>query len=103
MTSLVRVRSGIFRLSDTISLEELSRERDNAVQGPWLMTMDGALGDIPAVTLDEEASGRIRHGNSVAAPEAQERVLVRVHDANGRLLALARESAGEIRPETVFC
>ncbi len=102
LTSLVRTCSGKFRLVDSITLEQLPEVRENNVQSQMLVSMDAALEDLPAVTLGDEASGRIRHGNSVAAPPGTEALLVRVHDREGRLLALARGTGGEIRPETVF-
>lgn len=104
LTSLVRTRSGTFSLADSILLEGLTELKENTPGNDLLIPLDQALSDIPAVTVGDEASRRILHGNSVEAPSAgtQQQGLVRVHDREGKLIALARETGGAVKPETVF-
>lgn len=104
MTSLSRTRSGSFVLTEAVSLEVLELLASQGRQDQVFVPLAKALDGIPMVTVEDDASRKILHGNRINAPAglAGEAGLVRVHDRNGALLAIGREKGGEIRPETVF-
>ncbi len=96
LTELERVQSGRLFLRDALSLEELAVMRDEPEQlRRCLLPIDVVLAEWPAMTLDEDAALRITHGAPVAlSPEAAALFpptsRVRIHDLDGRLIALAR-------------
>ncbi len=105
LTSLVRTRSGRFRLDNAVTLERLSGLAAAGNVESILVSVDEALAEFPAVILDGAGAKKITHGNSVPwtgiQPEGHG-VLVRIHDPAGRLLAVAKAAAGMIKPEVVF-
>lgn len=104
LTSLVRTGSGRFRIETAVTLEQLSQLIAQGVDSVFI-PVDEALEDIPAITVSDDDSRKIAHGNRIAMAacfSARDEVLVRVHDPAGRFLALARTRDGGIRPELVF-
>jgi tRNA pseudouridine55 synthase len=131
LTALTRTASGDFTLSAAIEMTTLIdavHGKDNPTTSPrshdgsqknapssaplWhalLLPLEAGLSQFPACTLEEQASERVRHGQSlpqsqVDAPRDQ---LCRAYSAacpSGTLLALIRfdEDAGVWRPHKVF-
>ncbi len=105
LTGLVRTRSGQFRIDRSIKLEELSDLATSGTADKALVSIADALADFPMIEIDDAESARVMHGNQVSCPESfitSASVLVRLHEPNGRLLALARVAAGVLKPELVF-
>ncbi len=105
LTGLERTRSGRFSIDHAVTLERLQEmiEAGNAAQA--VTPIDDALIDFPSVPISEEETIRVLHGNQINCPASlanSARDLVRLHDSAGRLLALARISAGVLKPELVF-
>lgn len=91
--ALVRTRSGPFSLSESITLEQLA---DAAAQGTiqqFLYSADKAIEQFPALSLDEAATARVRHGNTFHLEEQplslHEPTFARVYDDKGQFVAIA--------------
>ncbi len=105
LTSLVRTRSGRFSIDCGVTLDELAGLAAAGRAAQVFTSMDEALSDFPAVLLSESDTTRVRHGNPVSCPaDLLNRGFdrVRLHGSTGTLLAVARENAGILKPETVF-
>lgn len=106
--ALVRTRSGPFRLCGSITLDQLAEAAVRGTIGDYLYPADKALEEYPALTLDEETTARVRHGNAFdgydEARHEGERKLARVYDDRGRFLAIAKwdETRGMWQPVKVF-
>jgi tRNA pseudouridine55 synthase len=103
--ALTRTRSGPFRLAEAVSLDTL---RAAAASGPegvraLLLPADVGLEAIPSVTLTasevkDAAQGRyVRPSGGTGG--AGEGSIVRLHDAAGRLVGIARREARRRAPE----
>jgi len=105
LTGLVRTRSGRFCIADAVTLEQLGAMTPSTVEAQVLVPMSDALADLPKVLLNEGDAVRVMHGNQMSCPDTLKGSsggLVRLEDGSGRLLALARASAGVLKPELVF-
>ncbi len=106
LTALVRTRSGRFRIEQAVDLEQLAQEVSRGLAEKTLLTLSEALGSFPMVTVDASEARRISHGNSISIPSgfavSDAQSLIRVLDSEARLLAVAKSSAGLIRPEVVL-
>ncbi len=110
LTALVRLASGTFRLEEAIPLEELTADTWRS----FLLPIDAALANFPALHLDARTAQRLCAGQMISAPapltvagpeqESEKGPLARVYDPAGRFLALARydPSTGLWRPHKVF-
>lgn len=119
---LKRTRIGAFALSNAISLEELQampRQADNAAH---LIPIDRALSFLPAITISDEAAGKLMHGTAVPLPAEYEEdcpsidedpvkeKMYRIYSASGAFLALAKKRSApppdkrrwRIQPVKVF-
>jgi tRNA pseudouridine55 synthase len=106
LTGLVRNRSGIFRKEDAVTAEQLAALSPQGVDRV-LVSIDRALADMPAITVNPEEACRITNGNKILRRDpdetGREGVLIRTHDQAGRLIALTRNGGGKLAPEIVFC
>lgn len=105
LTGLVRTCSGRFNLERAITLETLAETAATGGLERELTSIDEALTNFPVLLLNEQESIRVMHGNQISCPEelansAKDRV--RLHDSLNGLIAIARVSAGFIKPELVF-
>jgi tRNA pseudouridine55 synthase len=106
--ALVRTATGPFRIEDAHPLEAV---RAAAVEGPdgiaaLLVRPDTGLEGIPAIELGPLDLGSIARGQFVRLPAGSpiggSAGLVRLLDADGRLVAIARLTNGRLAPEKVF-
>ncbi|MEK6721429.1 MAG: tRNA pseudouridine(55) synthase TruB [Chloroflexota bacterium] len=109
--ALTRTASGPFELDGALTLEAL---RDAAADGPAGLTrvlrpIDAGLDHVPTVTVDAAAVADLAKGRFIKDPGASAPVgghagdgLIRVVDAQGRLVALARIRDGRLAPDKVF-
>jgi tRNA pseudouridine55 synthase len=106
LTALVRTRSGRFRIEQAIDLEQLTRQASLGLAEQELLSLSDALISFAAVTVDASDALRISHGNTISIPRGfavnDAQPLIRVLDRDGRLLAIAKTSAGLIGPEVVI-
>jgi tRNA pseudouridine55 synthase len=105
LTSLVRTRSGRFTIEQALSLDELADIASSGGAHQAMTVIDEALADFPAILIGDEEALRVMNGNQVSCPSSLATGgidVARVHDPAGRLLALVRVVAGNLRPELVF-
>jgi tRNA pseudouridine55 synthase len=110
LSQLRRTRVGGFREDHMISLETLEALGHSPGAFEYLLPIDTALDDIPALALSEAEANRLRRGQSVSL--LQRSHLERLRNLeNGDVVcaksgdvpvALARFEAGEVRPVRVL-
>jgi tRNA pseudouridine55 synthase len=94
LTSLRRLASGRFRITDAVALDDL-RERRYA-----LLDMNEAIASMPRQVLTLDETARVSHGNPVVATVAGSRAAL--VDGAGRLAAIASRVGDNWQPATVF-
>ncbi len=108
VTGLRRTRVGPFTAEHMIPLEKLEALRNNdggrEALKEWLLPVETALDDIPALAVGSAEAARLKLGQSVIvrgrdAPLNQESVLV---VWRGQPIALASLSQGAIKPKRIF-
>ncbi len=106
LARLVRTASGRFTLAEATPLEALLESLHQSGGVPYLLPLDVALGDYPALILDAEAEARIRHGQQIELPSRPSTTgdLLRAYGPDGAFVALLRYDAASARwqPEKVF-
>lgn len=111
LTQLRRIKVGAFDESHAISLEELGEKAHNAADvAECLLPIEVALAGIPALTLDEGQTARLRNGQAVSllrkidldriAGLSAGDTVIALHD--GKVVALTTFGKGEIRPIRVL-
>jgi tRNA pseudouridine55 synthase len=97
LASLRRTQAGAFRLAQAIGLDELKalagtpEEIERRMPHPRTL-----LPEMPSVTVDEQAAGRLRNGMQVNLPEYSGAVLVKVFTGPAELLGIAKRIAGTL-------
>jgi tRNA pseudouridine55 synthase len=110
IATLRRIRVGPFTEEHAISLEKLESLGHSAPLVDFLLPVQTALADIPALALTETEAQRIRQGQAiavlpVASRSPSEKVIqgsVVCAMADGKPVALATIMGGEIRPQRVL-
>jgi tRNA pseudouridine55 synthase len=104
LAQLRRTRAGAFTLEDTHPLVELEELRGNleAIENvcvhPRIL-----LPQMPAVTADAEAMGRLRNGAQANLAEFSQAPLVKVFASQRELIGIAKRIAGTLfQPVAVF-
>jgi tRNA pseudouridine55 synthase len=107
-----RLSSGPFVESDAISLDKLEALRHIAPQQDYLLPVETALDDIPALAMTTTQADHLKHGRSVRVRGAGGHPAVEIGDLDdgttacakldGKPLALVRLSGDEIRPVRVL-
>ena len=111
LSRLIRTKSGIFELKDSIKLEEVQAEPERASE--MLRSMDDVLSDIPMIVITDSARGRFLNGvpvsrSEIVGYEGEFRVddIIRVRDEAGTLLGLVRATRAYDQdgdPGTAIC
>ena len=97
LATLRRTQAGAFTLAQAIGLDELKalagepEEIERRMPHPRTL-----LPEMPAVTVDEEAAGRLRNGMQVNLPEYSGAALVKVFTGPVELLGIAKRIAGTL-------
>jgi tRNA pseudouridine55 synthase len=104
LSSLRRTRAGAFALEDAHALEELEPLAGDVIGLEQIcMHPRGILPEMPAVTGDEQALGRLRNGMQANLPEFSSAAMVKVFAGQRDLAAIARRVAGTLfQPVTVL-
>jgi tRNA pseudouridine55 synthase len=104
LRALRRTRVGHLRLEQALRLDELEA-LDLAARRERLLPVDFLLASLPRVALDERAAAGFAHGRTVPAGAAEhddapppDAPRVRVYDAAGRLMGVARRAGGMLEP-----
>ena len=98
LSRLRRTRAGVFTLADAHTLEELEALAGNAA-GDWRSLCIHPrilLPEMPAVTGDSLALGRLRNGAQANLPEFSAAPLVKVFAGPRELVGIARRVAGTL-------
>lgn len=106
--SLERTRVGPLAVEQALTLEDVGARLLAGRLSDDLLSLDAALGMLPALVVDGQTAGRVRHGSAVpagagrwaAGPPGTPSV-VRVQDAAGRLLAVGRVRTGSAEVDAV--
>jgi tRNA pseudouridine55 synthase len=100
--ALTRTASGPFRLEQAHELEEVRAALADGGAVDLLLPMDAGL-QFPQLTLDDAELAHLARGQQLRrSAEPTGEGLVRVLDAKGRLVAIARVGDGVLAPEKVF-
>jgi tRNA pseudouridine55 synthase len=97
LATLRRTQAGAFTLAQAIGLDELKalagepQEIERRMPHPRTL-----LPEMPSVTVDEQAAGRLRNGMQVNLPEYSGAELVKVFTGPAELLGIARRIAGTL-------
>lgn len=98
--SLRRTRVGRFAMDQAISLDRLAALVHNSPPGQYLLAVESALADIPALILTEPQAHRLQSGQAVHVLNAEDGTVYAT--SAGRPVALAEVEDGEVRPVRVF-
>lgn len=95
LSRLIRTKSGIFQLSDSIKLEEIQAEPERAAR--VMLSMDDALSHLSVISITGPARKLFQDGvpvrkSAVVHYEGEFRVddVIRVHDEAGMLMGLGK-------------
>jgi tRNA pseudouridine55 synthase len=112
VAELRRTRCGPFTENGVISLDSLTSLVHSAPPSEYLLAVETALDDIPALALNAAQADHLRHGRPVRVRGAEGRRTVETGSlddgavlcamAEGRAVALARLDGDEIRPVRVL-
>jgi len=112
VSQLRRTQCGPFSEIDSISLETLQTLVHSAPPSAYLLDVEAALDDIPALTLNETQADHLRHGRPVRVQDSGGRYSLETGSlvegevicamAGGQPVALARLADGEIRAVRVL-
>ncbi len=110
VTQLCRRAVGRFRLEQAISLDNLATLGHSGEASAYLLPIETALDDIPALALTEAEAHALRCGQSVTALRPSERARIdQIGDgatlcamSGGKLVALVEIEAGGLRPVRVM-
>jgi tRNA pseudouridine55 synthase len=97
LASLRRAQAGVFTLAQAIELDELKalagtpEEIERRLPHPRTL-----LPEMPSVTVDEYAAGRLRNGMQVNLPEYSGAAMVKVFTSPTELLGIAKRIAGTL-------
>ena len=95
-----RERVGWMSVDQAISLEKLAEVVHSAALNQALYPVETALADIPALPLTEIQAARLREGQVVQVPAAENGAVCVM--AGGSLVAVAQVEDGQVRPVRVF-
>ena len=115
LRALERTRVGPLTLDHALTIDEITDHQSLRGLAAQVWSLDAVLQNLPAVVIDGPAADRVCHGapvawsNVVSTTNRRRQhgagMLLRIHDASGRLLAVGRRSdaaADRIAIEKVF-
>lgn len=108
LRSLVRTRVGPFSLDQALTVDDVATHHALGRLRQDLHSMDQVLDRLPSVEIDDQAVVRAKHGVPVsleravsgreAAAEAKPGTPIRIHDSQGRLVAIGRFPESQTQP-----
>ena len=104
LSSLRRTRAGAFTLEDAHALDELEPlTGDLAKLEAFCVHPRSLLPEMPSVTADEQALGKLRNGAQANLPEFSQATLVKVFASQRDLVGVAKRVAGTLfQPVTIL-
>jgi tRNA pseudouridine55 synthase len=104
LSSLRRTQAGAFTLDQAHTLEELELLAGNLDRLEALCVHPRSiLPEMPAVTADEQALGRLRNGAQTNLPEFSRAQLVKVFASQRELVGIAKRVVGTLFQPVVNC
>jgi len=102
LASLRRTRAGAFSLAQAITVDQLKAlAGDEAAIEALLPHPRSLLVEMPPVTVDDQAAGRLRNGMQVNLPEFSNAPFIKVFTSPTELLAIAKRIAGTLAQPVV--
>lgn len=108
LLSLQRTRVGPLTVERALAPDKVGAHALTGRLADIVLPLDAALDIMPAVTVDERTAERVRHGAAVpagagrwATTHRETPAVVRVKDAEGRLLAIGKMVSGPARSDLV--
>ena len=103
LASLRRTRVAEFPIEQAHTLEQIGEAAQQGSLDALLIHPRLLLPEVPSVTADEEAQGRIRNGRTVNLPEMSRSKFVKVFAGQADLICLASRVAGTLfHPKVVL-
>lgn len=103
LADLVRVASGVFRIEQSLTLDEVQRAFAAGGGARILQPLESALQAFPAATVNQVMATAIAHGQPVELAANPGTLLMRAYRSDGRLLALLRHDKQQLwKPHKVF-
>ena len=97
LATLRRTQAGAFGIAQAIGLDELKALASEPVEIERRMPHPRTLlPEMPSVTVDEQAAGRLRNGMQVNLPEYSGAELVKMFTGPAELLGIAKRIAGTL-------
>ena len=100
IAALRRTSVGPFEINQAISLDSLNDIGHNYAPNSYLLPVETALADIPALPLTGPQAERLHHGQTVRVLDAPDGPCLAM--ADGKAVALAVVENGEVKPQRVF-
>ncbi len=97
MKTLVRTRSGPFRLEESVTLQSLEKAKEEGTLESLFLSMDKALAHMPAFHVDALGEKRLSNGMVIITespdnpPKTGEPELVRLYSHEGRFLGIGNK------------
>lgn len=105
VTALRRLAAGPFGSADLVTAEQVEQAAGRGFEAldALLLPVDRALRAWPRLVLGAELAGFLRQGQAVQVPGAPASGLLRLHDAEGRLIGLGRvQEDGLVAPKRLM-
>lgn len=96
LCALRRVQAGPFNIADAITRETLIAASNAGTTAGLLLHPRLVLPELPAVTADDAAQGKLRNGMAVNLPEFSQAPLVRIFGQGHQLLGIGKRVAGTL-------
>jgi tRNA pseudouridine55 synthase len=100
VSDLRRTAVGAFTEDTAISLDKIKELSHKGALDQVLLPVETALADIPALAITGSEADRLRCGQTIRVPNEVEGTVYAMSE--GRPVALASASGGEVRPVRVF-
>ena len=102
VNTLRRLKSGIFKIEDSFSLDELLKLKEDGKLEEILRKPDSVFYDLPEVILGKKQSELVKNGVKVRIKGLMEDSLYRVYSEDGEFLAVSHHKNGELKLEKPF-
>jgi len=104
MSALTRIRAGVFSIEDAYTLDEIEHCKDNLTG--LIKAADYPLIDLGKLTIEDQALDKILNGNRIMIEGKTLPRLVRVHEPQGKMVAIAQclneDNGTLLQPVKVF-
>ena len=96
LASLRRIEAGIFRIENAHTLEKIAEEAASGNAESLLIPVDSLFKQLPAVTVSERTTQRIRNGNAFRDRDLPQGK-IRLYAPSGEFLALGEAEGSDCR------